>query len=446
MKASKENAASLFPQVPIDRLVAPVQRFMHVETTSGIVLFLAAIAAIVCANSPWGEAYSHLWHTPIGIAFGSFKLEMSLHHWINDGLMTLFFFVVGMELKGELIYGELKDPKAASLPILAAAGGMLFPALIYSFFSQSDARHGWGIPTATDIAFVVGAMTLLGSRVPKGLRVMILTLAIADDMGAILVIAIGYSTGVQLPALLLAFGLLGLVYLTARSGVRNIMVYTVLGVGVWLAFYYSGVHATLAGVALGMLTPAKPWIGANALSESVLSMGNFLSGGPKLGKSEKIGLLRKIQKISKEGMSPLERITQRLHPWVSFVIMPLFAFANAGVVIDLAAIGSSVTIAVAMGLLLGKPIGVVIFSWIAIKLRLSKMPTGVTWPIMLGGGMLAGIGFTMALFVANLAFPGQAAFLDSAKIGILAGTLLSAVLGMGLITLVTKKGSFKVED
>jgi len=439
MKANNDNKEELFPQVPIDRVVAPIQRFMHVETTSGIVLFLAAIAAIIAANSPLAEAYNHLWHTVVGFSFGSFKLEMSLHHWINDGLMTLFFFVVGLELKGELTYGELKDPKAASLPILAAAGGMLFPAVIYSMISPSEAVHGWGIPTATDIAFVVGAMTLLGNRVPKALRVMILTLAIADDMGAILVIAIGYSTGVQLPALLLAAGLLGVVYLTARAGVRNILVYCILGVAVWLAFHYSGVHATLAGVALGMLTPARPWIGGDTLSSAALSVGNFFSGGPTLEKDEKIQMLRTLQKISKESMSPIERITERLHPWVSFLIMPVFAFANAGVSLDPGAIGSPVTLAVACGLLFGKPIGVTLFSLIAIKLGLSKMPTGVTWPVLLGGGMLAGIGFTMALFVGNLAFPRNADFLDSAKIGIMAGTLLSALCGMVMITLVSKK-------
>lgn len=434
-----KTTEELFPHGPIDRLVAPMQRFMHVETTSGIVLFLAAVAAIIAANSPLAPSYRHLWETALQFSAGSFVFHMTLHEFINDGLMTLFFFVVGLELKGELIYGELKDPKAASLPILAAAGGMLFPALIYSFISPSDATRGWGIPTATDIAFVVGAMTLLGNRVPKGLRVMILTLAIADDMGAILVIAIGYSTGIQVPALLTAFALLGLVNLTARAGVRNILVYSVLGIAVWLAFFYSGVHATLAGVALGMLTPAKPWIGGESLSSAALSAGNFFRGGPKLEKSEKIEMLRALQKASKESISPLERLTERLHPWVSFLIMPLFAFANAGVAIDPAAVGSSITIAVACGLMFGKPIGVVLFSFIAIKLGLSKMPTGVTWPVMLGGGMLAGIGFTMALFVANIAFPTHPAYLDSAKIGILGGTVLSAVLGMAMITLVSKK-------
>lgn len=436
------NKEDLFPQVPIDRIVAPVQRFMHVETTSGIVLFLAAVAAIIAANSPLAEAYHHLWETMVSFQFGTFQFGMNLHEVINDGFMTLFFFVVGLELKGELSYGELKDPKAASLPILAAAGGMLFPAIIYTILSGSaEAHRGWGIPTATDIAFVVGAMTLLGNRVPKGLRVMILTLAIADDMGAILVIALGYSTGVQFPALMLAFGLLGVVYLAARSGVRSLIVYSILGIGIWLAFHYSGVHATLAGVALGLLTPARSWIGGDSVSSFTITLGNFFSGGPKLDKSDKIEMLRTLQTLSRESMSPIERLTQRLHPWVSYLIMPLFAFANAGVAIEPAAVASPVTLAVACGLLFGKPIGVTLFSFIAIKLGLSKMPTGVTWPVLLGGGMLAGIGFTMALFVANLAFSNQPQSLDSAKIGILCGTLLSAIVGMIFISIFSKKQS-----
>lgn len=438
MSHKHPSHSDLFPQVPIDRVVAPIRRFMHVEMTSGIFLFVAALAAIIAANSSLAEYYHHLWETPVGFSFGSFSLEMTLHHWINDGLMTLFFFVVGLELKGELTYGELRDPKAASLPILAAMGGMLFPALIYLAISAPESRHGWGIPTATDIAFVVGAMVLLGKRVPKSLRIMILTLAIADDMGAILVIAIGYSTGVQYPALLLAAGLLGLIHLAARSGVRSVGVYAFLGVSVWLAFHYSGVHATLAGVALGLLTPAKPWLGGDSLSNAANSLINFITGGPS-DTNKRMAMLRAMQKASRESMSPLERLTQNLHPWVSFLIMPLFAFANAGVEIHPSAMGSSVTQAAGLGLVLGKPIGVFLFSVLAVKIGIAKLPTGVTWPVLLGGGMLAGIGFTMALFVANLAFPGQTEFLDSAKVGIMGGSLLSALLGMGLIALVSPK-------
>ena len=361
---------------------------------SGVLLLICAIVALALANSPWAEAVRAPLHFKLGAALGPFDLYRPLEFWINDGLMTLFFFVVGLEIKRELTTGELRDARKAALPIFGALGGMIAPALIYFTLQRGGAgERGWGIPMATDIAFVVGVMALLGPRLPLGLKIFLLTLAIVDDIGAILVIAVFYSAELSFVALAWAGVGIGAILALRAVGVRNIAVYGVVGAGIWLAVLESGIHPTIAGVVLGLLTPSRAAIG--------------------------------------EVLSPLHRLEKALHPWVAFGIMPLFALANACVTVKAGQFADPVGWAVVAGLTLGKPLGIALFAWIAVALRIAKLPTGVNWPILLGGGCLGGIGFTMSLFVADLAFKGDP--LDAAKIGILIGSTLSAVIGCGLL-------------
>jgi Na+:H+ antiporter, NhaA family len=371
--------------VPILRLTAALERFLRVESAGGIALLACAAAALALANSPLAERFLALWSAQL--------FEHSLRHWINDGLMAVFFFVIGLEVKRELAIGELRDPRRAALPVAGAIGGMLVPAGIYlALQGGGPAAAGWGVPMATDIAFAAGCLSLLGERVPPALRVFLLSLAIADDLGAIIVIAVGYTDAIDLRAL--ALGLAGFagVAALARAGVRSFAVYTLVGAGIWLAFHESGVHATLAGVGLGLLTPARAEEG---------------------------------------GASPLETLEHALHPWVSFGIMPLFALANAGVPVALGAFMDPVALAVAAGLVLGKPLGITAFAWVALRLRIAAVSAEIDYGVMLGAGALAGIGFTMALFIAGLALEGPA--LDAAKLGTLAGSLVAAALGMTLL-------------
>jgi len=439
-----QSIETLFPTEPIDRLMAPIQRFLRVETTSGIFLIFATLCALVWANFS-SDTYTDFWSFPIGFSLGDWEMVHPLHWWVNDALMTLFFFMVGLEVKGEIVHGELRDIKAASLPIIAALGGMLFPAAVYMLLCPEGADRGWGIPMATDIAFVVGCMTLFGNRIPRGLHVLILTLAIADDIGSIVVVALGYSGEINWFGLLVAIALLALTWLSFRAGLRSLVFHGVLAVVIWYAFVMSGVHAALAGVALGFLTPVKPWLCQGKLDVVTVKIGNFLSGGPKLKSEEKYDLCRTLLKTSKESISLQERFVHKMHPWVSYLIMPLFALANAGVLVEWESF-SGVTVSIAAGLIIGKPIGIFVFSVIAIKVGISKLPTGVSWRLLLGGGMLAGIGFTMSLFVSELAFGGLSTTLASAKIGILSGSLISAILGMVFIYFFTRKKESALEN
>jgi len=420
------------PAEPIDRVVAPIARFFHVESAGGVVLLLATVAALALANSPVSEVFLSLWKTPVGFSVGAFEIHHSLKHWINDGLMVIFFFVVSLEVKRELILGELRELRVAALPIAAALGGMVAPAALYLAFQWGEAaQNGWGIPMATDIAFVVGCMALLGPRVPNSLRILLLSLAIADDVGAILVIAIGYTTELSLSALAWAFLGIGLVMLLQRMGVRNLGIYVPLGVGIWFGFHESGVHATIAGVVLGLLTGVRPWVSQKLLTQFVHQLGGFLQGNSWHDTHQRQALLHSVETAVRKSTSPMERLEAALHPWVSFVIMPLFAFANAGVPIEAGAFTDSVAMAVVVGLCVGKPVGIVLFSWLAVRTGLAKLPEGVSWGILAAGGVLAGIGFTMSLFIAGLALSEP--LLLAAKIGILTGSVLSAVLGFSLL-------------
>ena len=435
---SSDKIEDMFPETPVRKIITPIERLMKVETTGGIVLIIMTLAALVWANlSP--ESYEHFWHLPFVVTIGSWVGTGDLHWFINDALMTIFFFNIGLEVKGEMTYGELHDPKAASLPIIAAAGGMLFPALIYLALCPPGTSHGWGIPTATDIAFVVGCMAILGKKVPHALRVMILTLAIADDIGAILVIAIGYPSGdgINFAALGTAFALLVLINLLFRIGVRNLLLHGVIGVAIWAFFVKSGVHPTIAGVLLGLSVPAKPVVANGVVANFANSVGNVLSGDAKVSGEEKYRVFHLLQRGARESVSMQERLYKPLVPWVNFAIMPIFALSNAGVEIKLGGLDVPVLSAVALALVFGKPIGIFLFSLLSVKIGVSKKPS-YSWKVLWGGGMLAGIGFTMALFVAGLAFE-DGSNKDSAKLGILLGSFSAAILGTIYMSIVSKK-------
>jgi NhaA family Na+:H+ antiporter len=410
---------------PAMRWLRPFARFLQIESAAGFVLVGCALLAIILANSPWAEPFGKFWKIEIGIDIGSFKLTDSLGHWVNDGLMTLFFFVVGLEIKREFVSGELNDWRKAVLPIVAALGGMLVPAGVYLAIAGQPTSNGWGIPTATDIAFVVGFLVLLGPRVPHGLKVLLLSLAIADDIGAVVVIAVFYTTRLSLLALGIGLGGLALVLVMRWLGVRSPWAYIALGVLIWIAFYKSGVHPTVAGVALGMITPARPWLGDRVPLDFVSDL------------LDRLGAISGQSPAQGEIVSPLDRLEHALHPWVAFLIMPVFALANAGVAIDVQALNDptarALALAVAGGLIVGKPLGIVVFSLAAVGVGLARLPAGVNVKALIGAGCLAGIGFTMSIFIAGLAFKDTPEYLAEAKIGILAGSGLSAALGMLLL-------------
>jgi NhaA family Na+:H+ antiporter len=408
---------------PARRLVAPLVRFFQIESSGGLVLLACTVAALLLANSPLADAFHRLWEIEVGVTAGDLALREPLLRWINDGLMTLFFFVVGLEIKREVVSGELADPRKALLPVVAAAGGMVVPAALYALgLWGRPGAHGWGIPMATDIAFVVGFLTLLGPRVPNGLKVLLLTLAIADDIGAVLVIAVAYSSGLALLPLALAGAGFGLVLLLRWLGARGVPAYAVLGAGIWLAFLKSGVHPTVAGVLLGLLTPARPGHGGRVPLDVVGDLYARLRGA-RGGTPQ----------AAPEAVSPAEWLENALHPCVAFVIMPVFALANAGVRIEWGSEATPIALAVVAGLVVGKPLGIVLFSWASVRAGLTRLPEGVSWKVMVGAGCLGGIGFTMSLFIAGLAFPGEPGLLDDAKIGILTGSAVSAALGCLLL-------------
>jgi NhaA family Na+:H+ antiporter len=430
------------------RVVTPFVRFADLEVSGALVLLLMSGLALLWANSPWGHTYEAFWGAQAGISVGPwFELSLSLGHWVNDGLMAVFFFVVGMEIKREVVLGELSTLRRALLPVIAALGGMIVPAAIYATLHWGEPTlRGWGVPMATDIAFAVAALSLLGSRVPHGLRVFLLALAIADDLGAVSVIAIFYTEEIHLGALGMAGVGLAAVWLFNLAGVRSFLVFAALAVFVWYETHHSGVHATVAGVLLGFLAPTTRDLVAK---ETLLDQGRealerlrgiLLGDGDDdqvdLGGHDRHRVLVTLQTVGREALSPLDFLTLTLERWVAFFIMPVFALANAGVVIDPSTLGDPVSqrvaIAVALGLLLGKPVGVALFSWISVRSGLAELPRGVNWKAILATGVLAGIGFTVALFVTALAFTDPAAIAGS-KLGILAGSLIATVLGVAIL-------------
>jgi NhaA family Na+:H+ antiporter len=418
------------------KILGPLERFLHVEAASGIVLLVAALVALAWANSPWSSSYEGLWHTPITVGFGSHVFTQTLHFWINDGLMAIFFFVVGLEIRREMYEGELADLKRAALPVAAAIGGMIAPALIYFAFNTGpESRQGWGIPMATDIAFAVGVLALLGKRVPPALRVLLLALAIIDDIGAILVIAIFYSSGFSWTGLLVAAGgVLGVLALQ-RLGVRQTLAYLVPGAVLWMGMFDAGVHPTIAGVILGLLTPVRAWFGKHGfVAAAHEAVEDFrASARDKDDVQELLPPLRRLKHAHREALAPVVRIQAELHPWVAFAIMPLFALANAGVSLQGlemdSAVSLTVVLGVALGLLIGKPVGILLASFATVKLGICALPRGVAWRGILLVGLVAGIGFTMAIFIAGLAFPGDG-LLAASKLAVLLASGLAGVIGL----------------
>ncbi|MFO0591873.1 MAG: Na+/H+ antiporter NhaA [Polyangiaceae bacterium] len=417
-------------------ILGPISSFLHIEAASGILLLVAAAAALAWASSPWHASYEHLWHVPVQIGAAGRVFSQPLHFWINDVLMVVFFFVVGLEIKREIHAGELSQLRRAALPVIAAVGGMIVPAALYlAIARQPDAKTGWGVPMATDIAFAVGVLALLGKRVPPAIRVLLLALAIIDDIGAILVIAIFYSSGLSLVGLgVAAAGVLGVVLLKA-FGVRRPAAYVAPGVVMWAGFLQAGVHPTIAGVLLGLLTPAKPWYGVEGFLSTTASASADLQQKPEeRGDGHRVvAVLDRVAEARREAVSPVVRLIDALHPWVAFGIMPLFAFANAGVRVNDVNLGGTATpwivTGVVVGLCAGKPIGIVLASLLAVKLGIASRPRGVTWRGILVMGIVAGIGFTMAIFIASLAFrdPG---LLGAAKLAVLAASVLAGVLAL----------------
>lgn len=424
---------------PVDKyIVNPVNHFISKSTTSGMVLFVAAVVAIFFANSPWAEAYHSIWKHQIGFSFGDFELKMSLHHWINDGLMAIFFFVVGLELKRELSNGELASPKKAALPIIAAIGGMLFPALIYTFFNGgTEAAHGWGIPMATDIAFALGVLYLLGNKIPLSLKVFLTALAIVDDLGAVMVIALFYTSELNLLYLSIGIALFALLLICNRLGFKSPIFYAIIGIGgIWLAFLLSGVHATIAAVLAAFAIPANARINEQFFS---FKMNELRQRFYKLDPEDKdpnltgeqIHLIEEMRSLTKDALPPSQRLEHGMHSFVAFIVMPIFALCNAAIPISFSDGITNVTIGVALGLLLGKVIGVFGLVAAIIKLKWIPKPEGMTMSKLLGISLLASIGFTMSLFITELAFDvnKHPEYLDEAKMGIILASVVGGLLG-----------------
>jgi Na+:H+ antiporter, NhaA family len=425
------------------RVVLPAQAFIHTEGLSSGVLLLAALVALIWANSPWAGSYFRFQETEFAIEIGGVDIiRESLQHWINDGLMAIFFFVVGLEIKRELLEGQLSDLRRAALPVAAALGGMVVPALIYAALNAGQpTSRGWGIPMATDIAFALGVLSTLGRRIPPQVRVFLLALAIVDDLGAILVIAVFYSGAISFAALGLAAGLLGLILLMNWGRVRSLNAYLFMGLLFWWALHKSGVHATIAGVILGAITPASPWFRLNTFGRSARGIVQRFLLALKAGDRNRAeALMGQMEELVHGTEPPLDRLQRTIHPWSGFAVLPLFALANAGVALSGSALSdalsSRITWGVSLGLLIGKPIGVAGASWLAVRLRIAARPDDMTWPHLLGVGVLAGIGFTVSLFIAELSFATDEQA-SEAKVGILAASLLAGVLGFLVLRLLT---------
>jgi NhaA family Na+:H+ antiporter len=417
------------------RFLRPVQRFMQVEASGGIALLVMAVAAIAWANSPFGAGYDSFWATHLEVTLGSVHLDLTFQDVVNDGLMVLFFFVIGLEIKRELVHGDLRDPRTAALPVAAAAGGMLVPALIYlSFNAGGAAAHGWAVPVATDIAFSAGVLSLLGRRVPLGARLFLLTLAVADDIGGIAVIAIFYSQGLAFGWLAAALAGLALMWAANRARVRALPFYGLVAFGSWLCLLESGVHAALAGVAFAALTPARSlYSDAEYRSRARLVLGRYDSEARAPHGEERLDEdALTLAAVARESVSPLDRLERACHPWSSFVVAPIFALANSGVRfagIDLLdALTHPVALGTGLGLLVGKVVGVSTFTWLAVRLGWGRLPRLIGWRHVIGLSAVAGIGFTVALFIAGLAFTDPA-LADQAKLGIFAGSLLAGSIG-----------------
>lgn len=437
-----------FKSKVIPGLKGAYHTFVHSKTTGGILLLICAAVAVMSANIPSMRGLYELWHMEVGFSLGEFSFKMPLEMWINDVLMTIFFFSVGLEIKRELLVGELSSPKKALLPIFAALGGMLVPAAIYAFINGgTPSANGWGIPMATDIAFAIGILSLLGNRCPLSLKVFLTALAIVDDIGAIIVLAVFYpSHALHLNYLIFAAVIILILLIINRSGVKSAAAYLIPGFFLFLCVFQSGIHATIAGVILAMTIPATTsinevrfYVGTKSLLEKFKDAGN--SEVQVLANSEQLDYIYRISQSVKTMNPLLHRLESKLHPWVNFFIMPVFALANAGVEINGEVISSGVVPPVMQGiffgLLLGKPIGITLFSYIAVKLKLAQAPKGALWRQVFALGIVGGIGFTMSIFIDNLAFQDKM-LIDEGKLAILVTSVCAAIIGLLALFLTTR--------
>lgn len=436
-------------QYPIDKLVTPIQRFIQQEKSGGIVLGISVILALFFANSPWSDTYFDILNHKLGLMFDSKPLlEYNVIHWINDGLMAVFFFVVGLELKREIVAGELSNPRKAMLPIAAAIGGMVVPALVYLAFNPSGEVHqGWGIPMATDIAFALGVLYLLGNRIPLSLKIFLTALAIVDDLGAVMVIAFFYTSEISYISLSIGMGFILLMYIGNKMGVRSILFYALLGiVGVWTAFLLSGVHATISAVLAAFMIPADVKIKENLFVSKIQNyLNRFKSVDPDdtipTLTNEQLHILEDMQNDTRDAIPPLQRLEHSMHPFVTFLIIPIFALANAGVSLAIDSellFSTNVALGVGLGLLVGKVIGVVGFTLLLVKLKVTPFPEGMNVKNLLGLSLLASIGFTMSLFVTSLAFTHED-YMVQAKIGIFVASIIGGTLGYIVLSRQSKK-------
>jgi len=428
---------------PLDFIRTPIQKFIQQEKSGGLVLGISVIIALILSNTFIRHDYFHFFEQEIGISINEHVYKLSIHHWINDGLMAIFFFVVGLELKREIVAGELSNPKQSLLPILAAIGGMVVPALIYSIFNPSPEHHrGWGIPMATDIAFALGVLYTLGNRIPYGLKIFLTALAIVDDMGAVVVIALFYTSDIHFNYLLYGFIGLLIMFIANRMGIKSILFYAIVGIfGVWLFFLLSGVHATIAAVLTAFMIPSQARIKESIFTSKInqhLKAFNELDPQDEnsLLSNEQVHILEEIQTTTEETIPPSQKLEHAMHPLVTFIIIPIFAISNAGVnLVDMdysQLLNNNILIGVGLGLLLGKVIGVVGFSWLSIQLKLASKPQGMNFKNLLGLGFLAAIGFTMSLFITNLAFD-HPEYMEQSKLGIFIASILGGIIGYNLL-------------
>ena len=424
-------------QPPVERIVRPFQDFAHKQSSGGILLIAATMVALAWANSPWSESYAALWHTKLTVGIGDFSISKDLTHWINDGLMAIFFLVVGLEIKREVLVGELSSVRDAALPVAAALGGAVVPGLIYlAINAGTEGSVGWGIPMATDIAFALGVLALLGERAPVALKVFLTALAIVDDIVAVLVIAFFYTSEISWGALGAGGAFLAGLVVANLLGVGRTLVYAVLGLGLWICFLLSGVHATIAGVLLALTVPASSFINPAAfLKRSRYVLDRFEQAGEKgehvLANEERQAALHALNHAAYKLEPPLHELENTLHPWVVFAIMPIFALANAGVSLggDIAdALSSTVALGIVVGLVVGKQLGITLFAWLAVRSGISELPEDINWRHVYGAGWLAGIGFTMSLFITDLAF-SDGSLVEAAKLGILVASVIAGVVG-----------------
>jgi len=436
------------PEEVTETVLKPFQRFVHNEISSGIVLMATTVIALVWANTALSQLYQDVWHTELSFSLGGVSISKSLTHWIDEGLMAIFFFIVGLEIKREMMVGELSSLKKALLPVSAAAGGMLVPGLLYMLVNQGHpSASGWGIPMATDIAFALGALAIIGRGLPRGLRLFLSAFAIADDLGAVFVIAIFYQKGLNLEYLPHVFTMLALLALHNYFWVRRTLPYALLGLGLWAAFILMGLHATVAGIVVAMFIPAKGRYDTDRFMDEVMHIMSKFSCPPDgcgrdiLLNERHLNAVQSLEIACHNVETPLQRLETALHPWVAFVIIPLFALVNAGVNLGGMDLGKAaldpITVGILLGLVVGKPLGIFAFSWLAVKLRLAALPEGVNWQHIFGVGMLGGIGFTMSLFVAGLSFTDHMLY-EYSKLGIISASVISAVLGITYLIWSTK--------